>query len=148
MKGVRGMINYEINTDRQARETQQQRQQREQQQQQQELWIRIELYIVRFEFLEFVLGSCDFQFVVMIDDERTEAHWLIELRIKIDGDKNLNENEQANDKQKSVIGIEFVLSNIVNSIWYVYFTWRAEQVPIEGDILVGKTLRDSIRSLG
>lgn len=68
------MINYEINTDRQARETQQQRQQREQQQQQQGLWIRIELYIVRFEFLEFVLGSCDFQFVVMIDDERTEAH--------------------------------------------------------------------------
>lgn len=148
MKGVRGMINYETNTDRQARATQQQRQQREQQQQQQGLWIRIELYIVRFEFLEFVLGSCDFQFVVMIDDERTEAHWLIELRIKIDGDKNLNENEQANDKQKSVIGIEFVLSNIVNSIWYVYFTWRAEQVPIEGDILVGKTLRDSIRSLG
>lgn len=41
---------------------------------------------------------------------------MIELRIKIDGDKNVNENEQANDKQKSVIGIEFVLSNIVNSI--------------------------------
>lgn len=35
----------------------------------------------------------------MIDDDRTEAHWLVVLRIKIDGDKNVNENERANNKQ-------------------------------------------------